>query len=92
MSNLPGWLDRIPRPYRHLLIQLMACLLAWGASDLVPALHDQQGYAAVVGALIGQVLLVVTPLVRSYGASWDASSSTPRPSGRHVETEGDPHP
>lgn len=62
-----GLLDRVPRVVRHLLIQLGAVLLAWGASDLVPWLGQHGGVAAIAGALLGQLILIVTPLVRTYG-------------------------
>jgi hypothetical protein len=67
-----GLLDRVPRIVRHLLIQLAAALLAWGASDLTPWLGQHGGVAAIAGALLGQLLLIVTPLVRSYGVGQDA--------------------
>lgn len=58
-------LDRLPRIWRHLLIQTIAVLLAWAGSDLVPWLRDRpDGWAALAGVILGQLLLVVTPLVR----------------------------
>jgi hypothetical protein len=60
-------LDRLPAWARHLLIALISALLAWAASDLVPILTDQGGLAAVAGAVLTSLLLVLTPLVRQYG-------------------------
>lgn len=58
-------LDRLPRIWRHLLIQALAALLAWLGSDVVPWLRDRpDGWVALAGVLLGQLLLVVTPLVR----------------------------
>lgn len=70
-------LDRLPRIWRHLLIQTIAVLLAWAGSDVVPWLKDRpEAWAMVGGILLGQLLLVVTPLVR-YLDSGDAA--------RHVD-------
>jgi hypothetical protein len=77
-----GLLDRVPRIVRHLLIQLAAVLLAWGASDLVPWLGQHGGVAAIAGALLGQLLLIVTPLVRTYGVGQPAAG--PRPDGGYA--------
>lgn len=61
-------LDSMPAMWRHLVIGLLAALLGWGGSDLVPWLAQHGPVAALVGALLGQVLLVVTPwLTTQYG-------------------------
>ena len=60
-------LDRLPAPLRHLIIALISALLAWASTDLIPVLGKQGGTAALIGALMTEVLLVVTPLVRQYG-------------------------
>jgi hypothetical protein len=60
-------LDHLPAWARHLLIALISALLAWAASDLVPILTDRGGLAAVAGAVLTSILLVLTPLVRQYG-------------------------
>ena len=65
-----GWLDRIPPPARDLLVMLGATGLAWAGSDLVPVLHQDGGAAAVVGSILGSLILYVTPLERQYGAIW----------------------
>lgn len=62
-------LDKVDPIWRHLLIGQLAALLGWGASDAVPALGELGPAGAIVGALLGQVLLVVTPwLTTQYGA------------------------
>lgn len=60
-------LDNLPPIVRHLIIGLLMGLLGWGSSDLVPWLGEHGPAAAIAGVLLGQVLLVVTPLVRQYG-------------------------
>jgi uncharacterized membrane protein YeaQ/YmgE (transglycosylase-associated protein family) len=62
-----GLIDRVPPILRHLILLVVPALLAWLASDVVPALSGQGGWLAVVAGLLGQLLLVVTPLTRQYG-------------------------
>jgi len=60
-------LDDLRRPVRHLVIALAAALLSWTGSDLVPVLRDHGPTGALMAALLVQVTLTVTPLVRTYG-------------------------
>lgn len=75
-----GWLDRLPRPIRHLLIGLLVVLLTWLAEDGLPAigpwLADHPPLGPLAGAALTQLLLYLTPLVRSYGATWGPSART----------------
>lgn len=73
-------LDRLPRIWRHLLIGLLYVTLSWAASDLLPAIspwlsaHPPLGPLA--GALLAQLLLVVTPLVRYSDSSQEQAVRT----------------
>ena len=48
-----GLIDRVPPIVRHLLILLVPPLLAWLASDVVPALDGQGGWVAVAAGVLG---------------------------------------
>lgn len=65
-------LDRLPAIARHLIILLLGALasvlLQWAGTDLVPWLKSLDGPVwSLVGALVAQVVLLLTPLVRQYG-------------------------
>jgi hypothetical protein len=67
-----GWLDRRSPQVQHLLVTLAVALLAWGAQDGLPTVspwldaHPPLGPLAAAAA--AQLLLWLTPIVRSYGA------------------------
>ena len=61
-------LDLLPAPARHLAFALIAVLLAWGSTDLVPLLNGQPGWGALAGALCTSLIAYLTPLLtRQYG-------------------------
>jgi hypothetical protein len=77
----PGWLDRLPRPVRHLVIMAASGLLGWTAQEALPAAGPWLAAHEPLGPLVGvaamQLLLVALPLVRSYGASWERGTGEP---------------
>lgn len=64
MDSWPAWL-------RHLVLMVAPVVLAWAASDLVPALQNKGGTAALVaaglGVAISYALMWLTPVNRQYG-------------------------
>lgn len=69
-------LDKLPAWARHLVLMLAPVLLAWIASDVIPALQTQGGNAALVAAALGVAvsygLMWLTPVSRQYGVGSDA--------------------
>lgn len=59
-------LDRLPATWRHFLIGLLAAVLTVVA-QYVPELGLHPALAAVLGSIVGYVLLWITPLIRQYG-------------------------
>lgn len=64
---MTDWLLTLPAPFRHAVVLLLAGLLAWLGTDIVPWLQDQPGRGVLVASLLTAVLSVLTPLVTSYG-------------------------
>lgn len=68
-------LDKLPAWARHLVLMLAPVLLAWIASDVIPALQTQGGNAALVAAALGVAvsygLMWLTPVSRQYGVGSD---------------------
>jgi hypothetical protein len=70
--NLLGAVSRLPAPLQHLVIGLLATSLAWGGSEGVPWLRDEQGITAVLAPLVGLVITWATPFVTDYGTGSSA--------------------
>jgi hypothetical protein len=67
-----GPLDALKPAVRHLVLMLAATLLAWGGTELVPALQGQGGIVATVGApLLTLLIAYLTPLTKQYGTASD---------------------
>lgn len=60
MNALPVWAQ-------HLLIGLLAAVLAWAGTDLVPVLRGLGGVWAVLAGLVPVIIGVLTPITRQYG-------------------------
>ena len=61
-------LDALPTWARDLTLTLVAALLGWAGSDLVPILRDQGGVAAVVAPVLLVTINAITPqLTHAYG-------------------------
>lgn len=60
-------LDKLPAWARHLALVVLAAVLTWAGTDLVPALQGQPGLAGVAAVLITMLLAWLTPLTRQYG-------------------------
>lgn len=60
-------LDRLSPMWRHFTLIVLSAVLSWVASDVVPALEGQTGYAAAAGAVLTALVAVLTPLTRQYG-------------------------
>lgn len=67
MENVNGWLDGLPPFLRHLILMMLATLLSWAGSDLVPLLNGHPGWGALAGTLLVAILAWVTPMTRQYG-------------------------
>lgn len=72
-------LDRLSPQLRHLLLMLLAAVLTWASTDLVPWLSGHDGWGPIVGTLTGAVLAYVLPLTRQYGVGAPDGSDD----GRH---------
>lgn len=60
-------LDKLPPEARHLILMLLVPLLAYLASDVVPALDVHPLIAGLVGVVLAQLIAYFTPLTRQYG-------------------------
>lgn len=60
-------LDRLPPQLRHLLLMLLAALLTWASTDLVPWLSSHDGWGPIAGTVAAGILAWVLPLTRQYG-------------------------
>jgi hypothetical protein len=60
-------LDKLPAFARHFALLVLAAALTVAGAEVVPALQDQGGVAAVVGALLTALIAYLTPLTRQYG-------------------------
>lgn len=72
-------IDRIaalPLPVRHLLLALLAAVLTWTGTDLVPLIDAvPPPWAGLLGLLVAGVLAWATPLVQGYGFGTRKKSS-----------------
>lgn len=75
-------LDRLPRPWRHLLIGVLYVALQWAAAEGLPAvspwLDAHPPLGPLAGVLAAQLLLVVLPLVRYRAQPGAAPDDAPR--------------
>lgn len=60
-------LDKLPPEARHLVLMLLVPVLAYVASDVVPALGIHPLVAGLVGVVLAQLIAYLTPLTRQYG-------------------------
>lgn len=60
-------LDKLDPQLRHLVLMLLVPILAYIASDVVPALHIHPLVAGFVGVVLAQLIAYFTPLTRQYG-------------------------
>lgn len=66
---MPGWIDRLPTWLRDLLLMLVASIMAWVGSDVVPILEHKGGAAAVLASVVVLVVNALTPITRAYTLS-----------------------
>lgn len=64
---MKGWIDRLPTWGRDLLLMLVAALGSWALSDVVPALADKGGAAALAAPVIVLAVNAVTSWTQAYG-------------------------
>lgn len=69
-------MSTLPPIFRHLILVVLAAVLSWAGTDLVPALNGQTGYGAILGALVTALLAYFTPLVQAYGVGAKAPFTT----------------
>jgi uncharacterized membrane protein YvlD (DUF360 family) len=67
-----GWLDQWPTWARDLTLMVVASLLSWVSSDLVPALHSKGGAAALAAPVVVLIVNALTPITRAYTITGDA--------------------
>jgi hypothetical protein len=66
---MTDFLLRLPAPLRHLALLVLAVLLSWLGTDILPFLQNESNvFGALLSALLVAFLAWATPLVSSYGA------------------------
>jgi len=80
---MTGWIDRAPTWARDLGLMLVASLLSWAGSDLVPVLRDKGGAAALAAPALVLVINALSTATRAYGRGapppyLDPAKSAPR--------------
>ena len=64
-----SWFDKLPASVRHLILLAFPAVLGWVSSTFIPSLAGRGGVSAGVAALLGYLVLYLTPLTHQYGLS-----------------------
>ena len=64
-----SWFDKLPASVRHLVLLAFPAILGWVSSTFIPSLAGKGGVSAAVAAVLGYLVLYLTPLTKQYGVA-----------------------